>query len=242
MSFSEVLQEHFPGSSPQEVFVRRAAVSLIQDHGFSPANTLACVGHCRDELCRRLSEEVEAMWGQAFDFSSLAGILTLGTTGFAAARTHAPVIGGRRRYLFFVFAHIGIASDGTVGVAARPGVSEPTPACGALVALLDDLRAGHRGHSGGPLDWQDPEQSLLKMRVRKITDLAENPGLLELTKAVHRATLLDLETLVATAFDLESEDLGVIAGVQIHGPDGTTFIWPAATYLVIRGVRSEIWV
>ena len=54
MSFEDLVQRHFAGSLPEKHFVRRAAVTLIQQHGFTPTNTLACVGVCRDELCRSL--------------------------------------------------------------------------------------------------------------------------------------------------------------------------------------------
>ncbi len=239
MSFEEVIARHFPGSSAQSSFVRKAAATLIQRHGFTPANSLACVGVCRDELCKPLSEEVEQMWGRAFDFSSLAGILTLGTTGMAAARAHAPIVGGRSRYLFFLFSHIGIGTGGELGVAQRPGHEQPTAACGALVKLLADWQGRRRG---GTIDWRDPEQSLLEMRMRKMPDLGDEPDLLQLTKAAHRATVEDVVSLVSSAFDRQREDLAVVAGIQIHEPQGGTLIWPGATWMVVGGVRSEIWI
>ena len=238
MSFEDVVQRHFPGSLPEEHFVRRAAVNLIQRHGFTPANTLACVGVCRDELCRSLFDEVEQMWGRAFDVSSLAGILTLGRTGFAAAQAHAPLVQGRCRYVFFQFSHIGISASGELGVSTRPGRDEPSVACGALVALLKDPASG--AVTGG-INWQDPEQSFLRARLRRVPDLSESPDLLELTKAAHRASVEDLDALMARAVDRRREDHAVVAGIQIHGPDGLNLTWPGASYVVVRAIRSEIW-
>lgn len=238
MSFEDVVQCHFPGSLPEKHFIRRAAVNLIQAHGFTPANTLACVGVCRDELCRSLFDEVEAMWGHAFDVSSLAGVLTLGKTGFAAAQAHAPLIQGRCRYVFFLFSHIGVSGAGDLGVAMRPGRERPSAACGALVSLLADQE------SGAVIDgvnWQDPEQSFLRSRLRRMRDLSDSPDLLELTKATHRATVEDLGSLMAVAVDPHQEDHAVVAGIQIHGPDGLKLTWPGASYVVVEGTRSEIW-
>lgn len=238
MSFREVVQTKFPGAAPMEPFVRRAAVSLIQDHGFAPANTLACVGVCRDELCRSLADEIEAMWGGSFDFSSLAGILTLGKTGFAAAHSHAPVVHGRQRFVFFMFAHIGISAEGELGLTRRPGHEESTPACGALVALQQDLQSGRKTTA---VEWEDPEMSLLRLRLKRVQDLGDNPDLLALTKATHRATVQDLRFLMSNSMNRETEDYAVVAGIEIHGPRGENWIWTGESHVVVEGRRSEIW-
>ena len=238
MSFEDVMQSHFPGSLPEKHFVRRAAVTLIRQHGFTPANTLACVGVCRDELCRSLFDEVEKMWGDAFDVSSLAGILTFGRTGFAAAQAHAPLVQGRCRYVFFLFSHIGISAAGDQGAAMRPGRQEPSAACGALVALLEEPVGGQ---GTGGFDWLDPEQSYLRSRLKRMRGLGDRPDLLELTKAAHRAGVEDLGTLMSDTADRHREDYAVVAGIQIHGPDGINLTWPGASHVVVQGTRSEIW-
>jgi hypothetical protein len=178
------------------------------------------------------------MWGHAFDMSSLGGILTLGRTGFAAAQAHAPLLQSRCRYVFFLFSHIGVSAAGDLGVVVRPGREEPSAACGALVALMKN-QAGDQTRTG--IEWQDPEQSLLELRLRKVLDLGDPMDLLELTKAAHRAALEDLGTLMAGAVDHHREDYAVVAGVQIHGPDGLNLAWPGASHVVIQGTRSEIW-
>ena len=238
MSFEEVVQQNFPGSLPEKHFVRRAAVTLIQHHGFTPANTLACVGVCRDELCRSLFDEVEGMWGEAFDASSLGGILTLGRTGFAAAQAHAPLVQGRCRYVFFLFSHIGISAAGEPGVVVRPGREEPSSACGALVAYLEQS-SDSQDRSG--IDWLDPEQSYLRSRLRRVRDLGDPSSLVDLTLAAHRASVEDLSMLLSEAVDRQREDYAVVAGIQIHGPDGLDLTWPGASHVVVEGTRSEIW-
>lgn len=50
--------------------------------------------------------------------------------------------GGRDRYAFFAFPHVGIQEDGTLGKVRRPGQGEASAACGALVASLGALQEG----------------------------------------------------------------------------------------------------
>lgn len=238
MSFDDVVERHFPGSLPEKHFVRRAAVTLIRQHGFTPANTLACVGVCRDELCRSLFDEVEEMWGEAFDVCSLAGVLTIGRTGFAAARAHAPLVQGRSRFVFFLFSHIGISAEGEMGVAMRPGREEPSAACGALVALQADRQSDAKPPA---IDWMDPEQSYLRARLARVKGLGASADLLELTQAAHHASVEDLGGLMSSAVDRQREDYAVVAGIQIHGPGGRDLTWPGASHVVVQGTRSEIW-
>ena len=178
------------------------------------------------------------MWGGSFDFSSLAGILTLGKTGFAAAHSHAPVVHGRQRYVFFMFSHIGISAEGELGLTRRPGQEESTPACGALVALQKDLQ---RGRKTTAVEWEDPEMSLLRLRMKRVQDLGPKPDLMALTKAAHQATVQDFEELMSNSLDRSNEDFALVAGVEIHGPEGENWIWVENSYVVVDSCRSEIW-
>jgi hypothetical protein len=239
MSFEEIVRTCFPGSMPEKTFVRRCALTLIREHGFTPQNTLACVGICRDQACRPLSDRIRETWGELFDLSALAGAPTLGRSGLAAARANAPIVQSRSRLAFFVLAHIGIGPGGELGVVERRGRSEPSAACGALQALLAETREGRRQTVLD--DWGDPEQSLLRRRLTEVGALATSPDLIELTKAAHRVGLAALETLIDEVLKHDRDDYSVVAGVQIHGPAGARLVWPGASYVVLQGRRSEIW-
>lgn len=106
-SFQESLAHHFPGAVTEAAMVARS-LEVLATHGFTADNAIACVGVCRDELCRSLVWTVREAWGEAFNFSSLGGMLTLGTAGFTAAHYHAPIVDGRERYVYFVMPHIEI--------------------------------------------------------------------------------------------------------------------------------------
>ena len=107
MNFQRALDAYFPNAISEAVFVSSSYDSL-ELQGFNNANTIACVGVCRDEITNSLLEKLQKVWGEAFNFSSLGGMLFLGKTGFTAAQHHAPVDGGRERYVYFALAHIAI--------------------------------------------------------------------------------------------------------------------------------------
>lgn len=161
MSFEDIVRSHFPGSYEEDAFVKRSALTLLQDHGFTADNTLACVGVCRDELCRPLTRRIREMWGETFDLSGLAGMPWLGRTGYASARSHAPVVRNRRRYIFLIFTQIGIGPAGEHGMSCRPGCPGLVPTCGALSLILDEIR---RGTDPVPFDTKDVERCLSTLR------------------------------------------------------------------------------
>ncbi len=138
MNFETALAAHFPGAQSESSYIKRTG-EVLKPYGFQPSNTIACVGVCRDELTRTLVEDIQKTWGEAFNFSSLAGMLFLGKTGFLAAHQHAPNGDGPERYAYFAFPHIGLDSQGTLGVCYRAGRKEPSHACGALLAFQQEL-------------------------------------------------------------------------------------------------------
>ena len=110
--------------------------------------------------------------------------------GISAGLSHSPVCNlGKERYVFFSFPHIGIDSDGSVGIIHRPGRSGASAACGALIAALKQIKAtGLEAQTKQPgvHDPLDPEFSILKQRLARrirFEGLAvEDMDLVQLTK------------------------------------------------------------
>lgn len=236
-SFESVMAEHFPGSLREPDFVERSSRVLMEERGFAPSNTLACSGVCRDELSRTLPHAVQAVWGQPFSFSALAGLLFAGRTGFAAARSHAPIEGGRERYVFFVATHIGIGAGGELGACDRIGRPGRSRACGALCAFLEELEGGRLKLTLDPIDI---EQSLLKGRLLRELPFGETPSLIDLTRAAYRAILGDLEALIGQTLDASEDDWAVLTGIQVHGADNEPWFWPGSCYSMVQNCREEI--
>ena len=236
-SFESVREEHFPGALREEDFVDSSSRLLIQERGFSPDNTLACVGVCRDEICHTLTYAVHALWGWPFGFSALSGLLLVGRTGFAAARRHAPIEDDRERYVFFVAPHIGIGAGGELGVCSRIGRPGTSHACGALHAFLGELESGRVALGTDP---GDIEHSLLKQRLLRELPFGRLPSLVDLTGAAYRAIVEDLETLIGQTLDATEDDWAVLAGIQVHGPGNEPWFWPGTCYSMVQGQREEI--
>jgi hypothetical protein len=55
-SFESVVAEHFPGSLREPEFVERSSRLLMEERGFLPTNTLACVGVCYSMVENRRQE------------------------------------------------------------------------------------------------------------------------------------------------------------------------------------------
>jgi hypothetical protein len=233
-SFEAALSTHFPEALSQAKFITRSYEAL-QPYAFRAKNAIAFVSVCRDELTLPLVEDIERTWGEAFLFSSLAGMVFLGKTGFQAAQQHAPNEDGVERSVYFALPHIALDAEGAVGVYHRPGREKPSHACGALLSFQRELAS--RSLRLG-LDPDDLEQSLLKQHLFRKLKYGDIPDLITLTKIAHEVILEELERMIHLTIDPVRSHYAVFTGIQIHGPEGRNFIWPGATYAVRHGERT----
>ena len=235
-SFQDALGQYFPGSYSSEHFIHRS-LQILRPLGFEPNNTMACASLCRDELTRPFANNLNESWHSLFNFSSLAGMLYLGVTGFKAAHHHAPNIDGKERYLYFAFPHIGIDEYGAYGNCRRPGRNDMSQACGALINVIQDLS---QGSVELELNQDDLEQSLLKQRLFRKLRNGKVPDLVSLTKIAQNIIREDLERMIELTVDQTSTAHAVFTGIQIHGPNNQTWIWPETAYAVVNGVKEHL--
>jgi hypothetical protein len=240
-TFAATLDRHFPDSIPEADFVSRTA-QLLEGEGFTRENTLATVAVCRDEITRPIFADVESRWGHAFNLASLAGMMTAGTTGINAALSHTPTEDGLKRLVVYAMPHIAIDDDGTIGRVHRPGLPEPSNACGALVALRDGLAAGYVQIG---VDRFDAEQSLLNHRLQPMIENDHIPDLVDLTKLAATAIEDDLSSIIdavltqSVAHGEPPPNGATFTGVQIHGPDGGNHVWQRTAHMVIDGAQQQ---
>lgn len=233
-SFKEALTRYFPGSRRSADFVDDS-LHILKPFGFQSSNTMACASVCRDELTRPLINNINEVWGRLFNFSSLAGMLYLGVTGFKAAHHHSPNTEGTERYVYFAFPHIAFDENGVPGNCRRPGRQEMSHACGALLNVIQDLS---QGSVELELNQDDLEQSLLMQRLFRKIRYGEIPDLVTLTKIAHSVIREDLERMIQLTVDRSSIPYAVFTGIQIHGPENQTWIWTDTSYVVNEGVRE----
>lgn len=235
MGFETVFREHFPVAYTEVDFVKKT-YAVFKDFGFHDENSIASICICRDEISQSMRSVVKHLWGEAFNLSSLAGMFFAGKTGLRAAMHHAPMVGGRERYVFYALPHVAIDAWGRVGVCRREGRDEESTACGALAAFQKEMASGKLNVS---MDSEDVEQSLVRMRLLREIPYGRVPDLLELTRAALAAVQTDLENTIRAVVNPEKSDYAVATGIQIHGPEGN-YVWPASCYCVVKGKKTEL--
>ena len=235
MGFEEVLKENFNPVLKEVDYVKKT-YNALKAFGFNDDNSIASVCVCRDEISQTIRSIIKHVWGEAFNFSSLAGMFTAGKTGLKAAMHHAPQVDGKERYVFYVVPHIAINEDGKSGFCKRRGIKEDSSACGALCLFLSEL---HQGKLHIKLYEEDIEESLIKRRLLKEIPYGHVPDLIELTKITRKVIQEDLEQVIEKVVDTGKSDYGVFTGIQIHAPD-VNYIWPADSYVVVNGEKKEI--
>lgn len=235
MDFKQRLKEAFPEAMTEPKFIEKT-YNALSALGFTSDNAIACVGVCRDEITQSLIEIVKKTWGEAFNFSSLAGMLFLGKTGFSAAEHHAPNEDGKERYIYYALPHIAIDAEGSIGLCERAGRKGLSTACGALHGFQKEMAEGKLKLG---LDFDDIEQSLIKMKLLQEIHYGQVPDLLELTKVALRVIQNDLKRMITLTADTNRSDYAIFTGIQIHGP-GANFVWPSLCYAVVKGNRMDI--
>jgi len=236
MGFEEVLKENFDRVVKEVEYVKKT-YNALKAFGFNDDNSIASVCVCRDEISQTVRSIIKHIWGEAFNFSSLAAMFTAGKTGLKAAMHHAPKIdGGKERYVYYVIPHTAINEDGKTGFCKRRGIKEESSACGALCLFLDEL---YTGKLHIKIDEEDIEESLLKRRLLKEITYGDIPSLIELTKITRKVIQEDLEHAIEKVIDTTKSDYALFSGIQIHAPDAN-YIWPADSYVVVDGKKQEL--
>lgn len=220
---NRALETAFPRVVPEPVLIDNVT-AVLERHGFTGSSAINLVSNCRDELCRPFTEYLDQKWGlPSFNIASLAGMVFCGRTGFKAAMAHAPVVDGKERYVFWVAPHIAYSGDNEVGKVWRPGRAKASTACGALLALLGEIKSKRVNLQ---LDPNDIEMTLLKQQIMSHLQYGTEPTLVELTYAVHECILSDVKRTAAAAVNLEAAEYVIISGIQVHAGFSQTMFWP----------------
>lgn len=210
-------------AQPMEDYLDRAGLALSA-HGFVRDRTFAAVSLCRDELTHPMLAGIAARWDLPFNLGGLGALPSLGRTGWGACLSHVPGGDGRGHLVVFGFPHIGLNPDGSPGSSIRRAQEEPTPTCGALVALLESmgadpiaepgtLRSGPAGHLA------DAEADRLRALVgAELT--GEAVDLVDLTLATERAVNKEIWLELEELAPWDSMDVAVLTGVQVHTHGG----------------------
>lgn len=244
-TFKSEKDTYFYGAMLLSEYVSRVFKAL-KKVGFTEKNSLPCICTCRDEITFDLPVEFQKYYkSKPFDLSSLSGMLFGGITAFKAAQSHAPQDkDDKERYIFLAMPHIAIYKNGEIGQCKRKGREEIGHACGALISFQKELENAEKEKKEVDLslNFDDMELSVLKQRLYPKIQ-GKSTDLVTLTKVAADVIQEDLERMVEkTVKNLNQNFYAVLTGVQIHGPNDETWIWPYSStdYIVVDGKRFEL--
>lgn len=242
----ETISKYFHVALVEDAFFQ-VAYDTLQKLGFRRDNTIVLVNSCRDELARPISHFFDKHYGHTFNLSGISGIITAGTLGFVAATSHAPTSpDGRNKYVFIGATHTAVDENGKEGPVVREGQGSVSNACGAIEAILGEIRAGVK--QDGSIRDDNVEYDTLKKKIFSKNPPA-HPTNFELTKITAQAITDTLEDHIAKTVDPTKSDYAVIVGVQIHAgvkagpwtPESVLdYFAPVTSYTVIKGVKHEL--
>lgn len=236
-AFVNTIQSQFPGTLSLDTYFQQS-YELLKNRGFEDENTMGMVSVCRDELTDPFFEKVIHYWGKTFNCCSLAGFVTMGKTGLAAAMGHTPIEDGVRRFVFYAMPHIAMSRRGEIGKVYREGIRNASHACGALEAIVAELDSG-RLHL--EMDMQDIEQTIVRQKILSTLTYGEKPDLVAVTKLAAKLIRQDVEKLLAT-LDRSVFNYAIATGIQVHGPFETNWIYPLSLSIFESdGESEEIW-
>ncbi|KAK3253038.1 hypothetical protein CYMTET_37693 [Cymbomonas tetramitiformis] len=240
-AYMEVLNGVFPGSASQTDFVA-SMTNILGGRGFTRDNSIQMISLCRDEITRDLIEQLDGLWGQSFNISSLAGLIFCGCTSFKAAMSHAPEVlpGTNEKFVFTVAPHIAIDEKGNIGAVKRVGIAATSSACGALIAFTNEAKGGKCSFG---VDMTDVEMSLLRQSLASNMNLASMSGtnLETVTKTAAKVIQKQLEETLAIVIPPGSnKDYAVCVGVQIHGPANKGYFQCVDMYDVTNDEKTDL--
>ena len=180
----------------------------LKEYGFNRDNTIAGLCLCRDEICQSVLLNIKEWWGEVFNFSTFAGVYTLGQLGLKVFISHCPETKENKKCVFYVFSHIGIDENGNTGICKRKGIEKST-ACGALILLHNEI-------SNKTVKSSDNiEINYIRERLTKEIS-HQTPTLLDLSNLVLQVNCKDIENAMEILTQQESIDYAIISGIQVH--------------------------
>lgn len=227
--FHQVLHENFPGAITLDSFFSQTG-TLLDPYGFHDDNTLGIIATCRDEIASPLEHEVVKHWGRTFSCRSLGGFLLLGRSGIQTGISHAPLLNGKRRFVFFAMPHIAISAEGKVGVIYREGIDGESHACGSIAAVVSQLESGRIDVQ---MDFEDLEQSCVRQKLISNIHYGDKIDLIEATKIASSIIRKDTERHLGDVAKPIEFDYAYFTGILIHGPEDIDWIYPAHSEVVM---------
>jgi len=226
--FDKLVKANFPGAISNKELATRV-VGLLEEKGFTPANTLLATSVCADELARELEDEFVDIFGNNFNLGGLSGFPFAGNTGWGAMSAHVPDDG----YCLTIHGpHVGITKEGQIGKVERSGIALVDSCCGSAIAASNYLQKITDGSADiNPRiqqfsDFQQGAVQELILPFGKRLARAEN-RMRELPYALYDSQEVMVTDIVNTGKGSIKKGLAVLGGIQINtSPDTLDYFHP----------------
>jgi hypothetical protein len=136
---------------------------------------------------------------------------------------------GKERYVFWVAPHIAVAEDGLVGKCMRAGRTAPSSACGALLGILSEIKAGQVALK---MDPNDVEYSLAKQEIIGQLPYGNKPSLVELTYAAYECIVDEVRQTAKAAVNVDTCEYVIVSGIQVRFPLAPSNVWGVVLTIV----------
>jgi len=151
----DIILKYYPKAQTWNEITHQYLQKIGCDYHFSLDKVLFASCICPDELNYRATN-FDGFFPNAFYLGGLGGIPYTGKTGMAAYASHVPDDGAA---FIFYGSHVGIHSDGSIGIVQREHQHGTTYSCGALLSVLERMR------KDVPFDWSTNNFEDLQARV-----------------------------------------------------------------------------
>lgn len=218
----------------EDAFIK-LSYKKLKKYGFNRDNSITGVCLCRDEICQSVLLHIKKLWGGVFNFSSFAGLYTLGKIGAEVFISHAPATEKNKKCVFYVFSHLGLSEKEEIGICKRKGLERST-ACGALILFLNMLSTKDKKTN------EVDNAEFIFVRQRLLRELFnKSPSLLDITELALRATCEDIEKIMENYVQSEGISYALISGIQVHYMDNN-YIVPKEAFVLLddKKIKFEI--
>ena len=228
--FDALVRSVFPNALNSSDFQYRA-IAALADQGFSTANTLLVTSLCSDELAKRLTDDLESIYGNSFNLGGLAGFPFAGNIGFQTMSGHIPDGGC---CLLVYGPHVGLAADGSIGVVERKGVSVNESCCTSAIKACESIL---QGATPSAMDmFSDLQQGQVQTQLTPFSDrlVASQYPMLELPYLLFETQNRLVESIVSENIaGVKEGGIALLGGVQINtGPNTLDYFHPLRFDLV----------
>ncbi len=151
----DIIKKHYPKARTWPEITHEYLDKISTEYRIPIQTVLFASCVCPDELNYKATN-FNNSFPYAFNLGGLGGIPYTGKTGMAAYASHVPAEGAS---FIFYGSHVGIHSDGSIGIVHREHQHGPTYSCGALLSVLERMQKDI------PFDWSTNSFEDLQARV-----------------------------------------------------------------------------